>query len=258
MKILLKNICKYGLIASFSALIVFLIFYGQMLTHSYPPQDELNATAASANYYSLTKKQAINRSRDSSVRVLSFDVIEGIVSTSSATYFKYKDEYFILTTNHGLLGNCDSVQIEADGELYNCEEIIAADLLVDYAIIRVGEVKNRKPIIFPQHTIRGIHKWNKSLTLLNEIVYTGYPNGIGPLTLGGKIMGFDSHGMIFVDSYAWSGSSGSGVFDRNGHLMGYILAIDVGNSEYGAAILENVMLVVPIYKVDWSVIFVRG
>ena len=71
-------------------------------------------------------------------------------------------------------------------------------------------------------------------------------------------MGFDPAGLIYVQSYAWSGSSGSGVFDNHGNLIGYIMAIDIGNTQYGTAILENVMLVVPIYKVDWSVVYKRG
>ena len=181
-----------------------------------------------------------------------------MVSTSSATYFKYKSEYFILTTNHGLLGGCDSIQIEADGELFSCIEVIITNNATDYAIIMVDEIENRKALNFPRDTVRGLHRWSKTLTLLNEIVYTGYPNATGPLTIDGKIMGFDNDGLIYVDSYAWSGSSGSGVFNKNGKLLGYILAIDVGNNEYGTTVLENVMLVVPLYKIDWSVIFIRG
>ena len=93
---------------------------------------------------------------------------------------------------------------------------------------------------------------------MNHVVYTGYPNSIGPLTVQGNIMGFDPAGLIYVQSYAWSGSSGSGIFDQSGNLIGYILAIDVGQNEYGTAILENVMLVVPIYYVDWSVVTKRN
>lgn len=249
---------KLTTVVAMTALISFLIFYGKYLTYSQAPATKLNSETQAASYYSLSKKNAISKSRNSSVRVLSVDMEKGMVSTSSATYFKYKSEYFILTTNHGLLGGCGSIQIEADGELFSCIEIIITNSNTDYAIMKVDEIKNRKALNFPNDTVRGLHRWSKTLTLLNEIVYTGYPNATGPLTIDGKIMGFDNNGLIYVDSYAWSGSSGSGVFDKNGKLLGYILAIDVGDNEYGTTVLENVMLVVPLHKIDWSVILMRG
>ena len=69
-----------------------------------------------------------------------------------------------------------------------------------------------------------LSEWKKTLTILNHVVYTGYPNSIGPLTIQGSIMGFDPSGIMYIQSYAWSGSSGSGVFDQSGNLIGYILA----------------------------------
>ena len=40
--------------------------------------------------------------------------------------------------------------------------------------------------------------------------------------------------------------------------MGYIVAIDVGQTEYGMDVLENVILVVPHYRVDWRPLLERG
>ena len=64
--------------------------------------------------------------------------------------------------------------------------------------------------------------------------------------------------LIYFNSYAWSGSSGSGVFDSRGKFVGYIVALDVGRTEYGMDVLENVILVVPHYRIDWSPIFRKG
>ena len=257
MKKIIQQIIKHAAIAAVVGALTFLVVYGQYLTNVIPQIENINSTTSAASFYPLSEKKMINRSRQSAVRVLSFDVVQGMVSTSSATYFEYGGEYFILTTSHGLLGGCDSIQIEAEGELYDCEEVLVTNEIVDYAILRVDKINQRKPIKFPRHMTTGTLEWKKTLSLLNEIVYTGYPNSIGPLTIEGTIMGFDSYGLIYVQSYAWSGSSGSGVFDKRGNLIGYILAIDVGNTEFGNAILENVILVVPIYKVDWSIIFTR-
>ena len=88
--------------------------------------------------------------------------------------------------------------------------------------------------------------------MLGKLIYTGYPNTIGPVTLEGKVMGMSLDEFIYFNSYAWSGSSGSGVFNFDGKFVGYIVALDVGRTEYGYDVLENVILVTPNYKIDWS------
>lgn len=253
---MLKRIYSYILIGVITGFLTHLIFYGQIISNQ-TPSDNLNSVAKISNTKTFTNKKSILRSRNSAVRVMSIDVINGMISTSSGTYFTHKDKNYVITTSHGLLGDCDTIQIETSGELFDCNDIIKIDTMNDYAILDVDEIENKTPIKFPNHFVRSASGWNKSLTLLNKVVYTGYPNSLGPLTIAGSIMGFDPRGLIYVQSYAWSGSSGSGVFDQSGNLIGYILAIDVGQNEYGTAILENVMIVVPIYKVDWSTIFNR-
>jgi len=46
-----------------------------------------------------------------------------------------------------------------------------------------------------------------------------------------------------------------GVFNERGKLIGYILALDVGVSEYGVDILEDIVVIVPTHHVDWSHFF---
>ena len=118
----------------------------------------------------------------------------------------------------------------------------------------VENIPSRSPIKFPKDFVRG-KQWVKSVSVLNKLLYTGYPNSMGPATLEGTVMTFTNDEYIHMFSYAWSGSSGSGVFDRNGKLIGYIMALDVGQTEFGVQVLENVLLVVPIYKVDFSVLY---
>ena len=118
----------------------------------------------------------------------------------------------------------------------------------------VENIPDRYPIKFPKDFVRG-KQWVKSVSILNKLLYTGYPNSMGPATLEGTVMTFTNDEYINMFSYAWSGSSGSGVFDRNGKLVGYIMALDVGQTELGVQVLENVLLVVPIYKVDFSVLY---
>ena len=56
---------------------------------------------------------------------------------------------------------------------------------------------------------------------------------------------------MFLNSYAWTGSSGSGVFNSRGKLVGIIMALDVGTTQYGVDVLENLLIVVPVYQIDW-------
>tara|TARA_Y100000592_G_scaffold96161_1_gene164134 strand:+ start:843 stop:1619 length:777 start_codon:yes stop_codon:yes gene_type:complete len=255
MKNSFKQIKKYVIFTAIISFFTFLVFEGQRRSLTNPHNSSLNEYAKVTESHSVSNKRAIKRSRHSSVRIISFDFHSGMMATSSATYFTHNERFYILTTSHGLMGDCHSIQIEAAGELFSCLDIVANNELEDYAILEVEEVYNRNPINFPKHFMRGRLNWNKTLTLTNQTIYTGYPNSIGPLTVGGTIMGFSPQGLIYIQSYAWSGSSGSGIFDQSGKLFGYILAIDVGQTEFGAAVLENVMIVVPIYKIDWSVIF---
>jgi hypothetical protein len=58
--------------------------------------------------------------------------------------------------------------------------------------------------------------------------------------------------MFVINSFAWGGSSGSGVFTHDGTLIGYVVALDIGVTEYGVDVLEDVVMVMPIFRVDWA------
>ena len=109
------------------------------------------------------------------------------------------------------------------------------------------------PIEIPKDLPRG-NEWRKSYSILNKIIYTGYPNLTGPLTLKGDVVGYAGEELIYIFSHAYSGSSGSGVFSTNGKYIGMIMAIDVGENELGVTVLENIVIVTPAYKIDWSVV----
>ena len=99
--------------------------------------------------------------------------------------------------------------------------------------------------------------WNKTAALLDNVYYTGYPNTMGPFTVRGHVMGYDAVGARnrYILSYAWMGASGSGVFNEEGNLVGYVLALDVGQTEYGVQILENVVMVSFSSNIDWKPLF---
>ena len=94
-----------------------------------------------------------------------------------------------------------------------------------------------------------VKKW--TISTQTTTFYTRYPNEGGPYTFDGKIVGYKEGEALFVDSYGWSGSSGSGVFSDNGKLIGYVMALEVGETYFGRQVLENFIWVVPLFKVDW-------
>jgi hypothetical protein len=94
-------------------------------------------------------------------------------------------------------------------------------------------------------------EWVAELATQNTVFYTGYPNDGGPYTFDGRIVGYNENTAVYVDSFGWSGSSGAGVFSQTGNLIGWVMALEVGDSYFGRQVLENFMWVIPLFKVDW-------
>jgi hypothetical protein len=223
--------------------------------HKFPTQTELQAIDNISEEYSLVYQRAIKKSRKSAVRILSTSVrFLGGTATSTGTYFTANEKYYVITVDHGLNGPCVLLAIEYDESFYECKEYIVRDSVHDYAIIElVTPITSLEPIKIPEDLPKN-YQWKKSYSILNRIVYTGYPNTIGPLTLKGDVVGYAEADYLYVFSHAYGGASGAGVFTIDGKYIGYVTAIDIGASEYGVDVLENIVLVAPAFKIDWSVV----
>ena len=225
--------------------------YSSISQHDVPYKHQIRDKSNVTNFHSVSFKNSIKKSRLSSVQIVSIFPEQQMISTSSGTYFESYGGYFVVGVAHGLGGPCENTKIVVDGNVYDCKKYIFVDQNQDYSIIQVEKISNRKPIKIPQDLPKN-KKWVKSLSLLNKVVYTGYPNNLGALTISGEIAGFSSSEHIYIISYAWQGSSGSGVFDHSGKYIGYVVAVDVGQTDLGVQILQNVVLVMPAFKIDWS------
>lgn len=236
------------------SLIIFLIclaMLSSMVDTNLNFDKNIQINQKSSNFYSTSYKKAIKKSRESAVRVVSIDMIGGGVSTFSGTYISSYGGYFVITVAHGLIGGCSDTKIVYDQGVHDCLKIINIDSDNDYAIIQVDKIYDRQPIIIPRDLPKR-NQWVGVYSLLNKVVYSGYPNSIGPLTISGSVAGALGNRFIYLHSYAWSGSSGSGVFDSKGKYIGHVVAIDVGDSEFGVQILNNIVLIVPAFKIDWT------
>ena len=131
---------------------------------------------------------------------------------------------------------------------------MASDESGDYAIILLGsKIDGATAVKIPQDLPNG-SQWKQSYSILNKIIYTGYPNLIGPLTLRGDVVGYTQQEQIYVFSHAYGGASGSGVFSVDGKYIGHVVAIDVGSTEIGVDVLENIVIVTPAFNIDWRVV----
>lgn len=198
-------------------------------------------------------------SRLSAVKVLSISTEEAQFLTSSGTYVSLDGRYFILTTAHGINRECRLIKFipaTGDGSPVDCIQIIIINSYMDYAIIEVEEISESKPIRIDRD-VPNNRDWPATFAALNELVYSGYPNNMGIVTVEGKVMSYSHGDIVFLHSYGWSGASGSGVFNQEGQLVGYISALLLGESEHGIDVLEDVVIVVPLFNINWSIIYHR-
>mgnify|MGYP003645636724 CR=1 FL=1 len=220
-----------------------------------PSLQEITDFQNNSNILLINKQtKVLHKSRASAVQVFSANIHQHL-AMQSGTYVIAFERYFVLTTNHGIIGDCLLTKIYVDDKFRNCIRFIELNQESDYAIIEVEKIPSRKPVKIPQDLPTGRKQWTKALGVMNRVFYTGYPNSVGPLTIEGKVAGYHPDDQLYIISYAWSGSSGSGVFSQDGKYIGYVLAIDVGeNNLGGAAILENVVLVIPAFKINWAAV----
>lgn len=201
----------------------------------------------------LSKKeiQTVNKSAASAVRIISRDQ-SGMVAASTGTVFTHDDIFYIITVAHGIVGDCSTTIVWSGKSNFTpCLDIIAIDREADYSIMVID-----KPIGVEAVELASVlprrKQWSKSVSLQNKIFYTGFPNSVGPLTISGRVVGLSDINYIFVHSYAWSGSSGSGVFSSDGKFIGVVMAVDVGQTIYGVDVLEDMVVVLPSSRIDWS------
>jgi hypothetical protein len=219
-----------------------------------PTAEEISDPQNVSRHLPLEERLSVKKSRQSTVQVLSLS-FDGAIASSTGTYITSDDRHYVLTVAHGLVGPCDTTKIyipEAGPDsFYDCIGIPVFDPLIDYAIIEIDELPLRAPINIKRSLPRA-NQWRDYLASQTKVYYTGYPNSNGPFTVPGTIVGYDSSDYIYLYSYAFGGASGSGVFTTDGKLIGYLLAIDVGSTEFGVQVIESIVVVVPVFKVDWA------
>lgn len=206
--------------------------------------DEVGNSALVSRQY----KKTLKMSKESAVIV--WGIIDGNrVVRGSGTYFKHKGYHIVMTAYHVY----DNPRIEGAMVQSQDSEIVAGTIIYsnrdrDICVLLVPKMRTVKAA-----SLRPIRPAQASEGL--EVLYTGFPGSHQhrePLTLQGTLAGVDDGtGYIIIQSYAWMGSSGSGIFDLNGRYVGVLVALDVERGLWGRPELqENIVYVSPIWGVN--------
>jgi len=226
-------------------------FYVVQKINSFPSIHEIQDFNNVSNDLPREEQQAVKKSRNSNVRVFSKDA-DGNVAASTGTYVVANGNYYVVTVSHGILGPCEELAIWTEVEEFMiCEQYIVIDTISDYAILKVGEIPSRIPVKIPE-SLPDSSQWKQAISIQKQVYYTGFPNNSGPVTVDGRIIGVTSGGYIYIKSYAWRGASGSGIFNSDGKYIGLVFAVDMGETELGVDVFENVIIAVPTFAIDWS------
>jgi len=168
-------------------------------------------------------------------------------ASGTGTVFEYKGNIIVLTAAH-VLGGMDNQIVVATGHEEVVAEVVYYDAATDLAVLAIPRLTSTKPM-----KLRPVKEAN--LKIGQDVIYSGFPNVTGLLTIEGYIAGVHSRGDIYMHSYGWNGASGSAVLDMRGRLLGVLIALDVGQGYVGfPSIIEDVVVVVPVWKLQFELL----
>lgn len=228
------------------------IFVSVSENNKMPAYSEMSALDNISNDLPPVERRVVELSRYSILQVLTTSEKRDGFSKMSGTYVVHEDRFYVITAAHGIHGECEHFFVATSNEnVYDCIRYILIDQHVDYAIVEIEEIPGRHPVKLSE--VRPSNReWRQETAVLNETFYTGFPNGLGPLTLRGSVAGISDENYILLHSYAWPGSSGSGVFSHSGNMIGIIIALNVGFTGAGYDVLEDLVIVTPLFMIDWD------
>jgi len=163
----------------------------------------------------------------------------------SGTYFKFKGHNIVVTAAHlYALGGASVLKSEAT--IVTPHEKVAGklvyiDRISDIAIFKVPTLDSRKAAKFRR---------TGSYEIGSKVVYSGFPGANNLLTIPGTLSGDGFGTDIAMNSFAWGGSSGSGVFGEDGRFVGVVVSIMVGRGIQGPQLVGSVVYVAPANLID--------
>jgi len=166
----------------------------------------------------------------------------------SGTYMVAYGRRIVATAAHVVRNETVMAIDGRDGESV-VGQVIFVDQDVDIAFLIVPEMKTRTAVRYNPRKI-----YDERL-IGTPITYTGFPSHHDLLTIRGYISAIE-YEMIITNMFGWFGSSGSGVYDQKGRLVGIVSGIDVGNIGFRLP-LESIVWVAPMSRIDREMLEVR-
>jgi S1-C subfamily serine protease len=190
---------------------------------------------------------AARTSRNAAVRV---EVNYGPTKIrGSGTYFKYRDGHIVITAAH-LYAFGGAKVMESKANFVSPEQevvgiLVYIDEAADIAIFDVPKIPSREPAIFYPA---------ENFPIGQKTYYSGFPGSNNLLTFSGTIAGKGYKSDLAMHSFAWGGSSGSGVFNMQGRYVGVVVSIMVGRAPNGPQLAGSVVYVAPATLIDQKVL----
>ena len=179
-------------------------------------------------------------SRRSAVRV------ETESGYGSGTYVLISRRRVVITAAHVIKDHSTVIIHGSEGEKVR-GDVIYVDSDNDFAIVKLPTLKTRRAVRFrPAGS-------EPNDFIGQNIFYSGYPKGHELLTIRGSVAGVE-RGFLLLQSYAWMGASGAGVFNSLGEFVGVLVAVDVGFFDGSAHIVESIVWIIPIRNIETRLI----
>ena len=182
-----------------------------------------------------------SKTREASVKVYTESGGHG-----SGAYFIYEGYHVVFTAAHVAVGSRTYLVVDKYGNK-RLGMLAYIDEKVDFAIILIPAFEKIKPIKFKTPNYIPNEEIGK------ELIFSGYPGRQSLRTTRGIISGVE--GRYFVmHSTAWSGSSGSCVFDSDGNFVGILFAITMAQFSGDPVLLESMVWVEPYNAINWRAV----
>lgn len=225
----------------------------EQIAGDFPPAVAIGATSVRAPGY-LGAAHAIldasnlsrmeRRARTAAVKV------ESLLDNGhgSGTYMIAYGHRVVVTAAHVVEGSTTMRIVGRDKESV-IGRVVFRDDQSDIAFMVVPEMKSRTAVRYRPHTSYDDRLIGAQLT------YTGFPSHHDLLTIRGYIASLE-RSYIVANMFGWFGSSGSGVFDQRGRLVGVVSGIDVGRYMIPLP-LEDIVWIAPMSAIDHETLRVR-
>ena len=159
----------------------------------------------------------------------------GNVSIGSGNYFHIHGHTFILTAAHVVDGFEAIAITERSGDMHRAR-VMHIDHSIDLAIIKAdAPLKFTKAIDY---------RPSKKIDIGKEVFYCGQPNQMYFSTYHGRIAGLSGQ-YILVDTFAWPGSSGSVIFNKEGQPTGVVSSVSLAAPTGLPVLIPNVVRIGP-------------